>query len=141
VSIEDYISSLTGEHLLSILENAKTAGVLAQLPKFKFDYTIKMNDPLKDLGLLTSFDSKKADFSNLGSSPDGNIYINEVLHKAFISVDELGTKAGAVTKVEMKTETSAVNGYTVKLDRPFLFAIVDNKTNLPIFIGIVMDIE
>ncbi|WP_312371943.1 serpin family protein [Lachnoclostridium sp.] len=140
VSIEDYISSLTGEHLLSIIENAKTVGVLAQLPKFKFDYTIKMNDALKNLGLVTSFDENRADFSNLGSSPDGNIYIKEVLHKAFISVDELGTKAGAVTKVEMAVETAAL-GYTVKLDRPFVFAIVDNKTNLPIFIGTVKDIE
>ncbi|ABX42382.1 serpin family protein [Lachnoclostridium phytofermentans] len=140
VSIEDYISSLTGEHFVSIIKNAQMTGVTAQLPKFKFDYSIEMNDALKDLGLLTSFDIKRANFSNLGSSPDGNIYIAEVLHKAYIDVDELGTKAGAVSKVGMKTK-SAPFEFTVKLDRPFLFAIVDNKTNLPIFIGTVMNIE
>ncbi len=140
VSIEEYITSLTGEHLLSILENAETAYVLAQLPKFKFEYELKMNDALIALGLETSFDANKADFSNLGNSTRGNIYIGEVLHKSFISVDELGTKAGAVTKVEMMEE-SAIMGYSVKLDRPFLFAIIDNNTKLPIFLGTVMDIE
>lgn len=139
VSIKEYITSLTGEHLLSILENAETAYVSAQLPKFKFEYELKMNDALIALGLNTSFDSNKADFSNLGNSTRGNIYIGEVLHKSYISVDELGTKAGAVTKVEMKDE-SAMMGYTVKLDRPFLFAIIDNNTKIPIFLGTVMDI-
>jgi serpin B len=140
VSIEDYISTLTGEHLLSLIKNAKTASVSAQLPKFKFDYSIEMNDALKALGFVTSFDSDRANFSNLGSYPDGNIYIAEVLHKTFISVDELGTKAGAVTEVGMKGATTE-SGYRVILDRPFLFAIVDNETKLPVFIGTVMDIE
>nr|WP_295680744.1 serpin family protein [uncultured Lachnoclostridium sp.] len=139
VSIEDYISSLTGEHFLSLLNNAKLANVSAQLPKFKFDYKVIMNDALISLGLDTSFNSDGADFSNLGNSTNGNIYIGEVLHKSYISVDELGTKAGAVTKVEMKDE-SAMMGYTVKLDRPFLFAIIDNNTKIPIFLGTVMDI-
>lgn len=139
VSIEDYISSLTGEHFLSLLNNAKVANVSAQLPKFKFDYKVIMNDSLVSLGLDTSFNSDKADFSNLGNSINGNIYIGEVLHKSYISVDELGTKAGAVTKVEMK-KGSAMMEYTVKLDRPFLFAIIDNNTKIPIFLGTVMDI-
>ena len=62
-----------------------------------------------------------------------------MLHKTFISVDELGTKAGAVTKVEIKAE-SAIQGYYVKLNRPFVYAIIDNTTNLPLFLGAVMDI-
>ncbi|WP_312371941.1 serpin family protein [Lachnoclostridium sp.] len=139
VSIEDYISSLTGEHLLSLIKNAKVANVSAQLPKFKFDYSVKMKDALIALGLENSFDPNSANFSNLGSSTNGNIYIGEVLHKSFISVDELGTKAGAVTKVDMNCGSAM--GYTVKLDRPFLFVIVDNKTKIPIFLGTVMDID
>ena len=67
----------------------------------------------------------------------GNIFIGEVLHKTFISVDELGTKAGAVTKVEMQDE-SYVEMKEVRLDRPFVYAIIDSN-GLPLFIGTVMD--
>ena len=62
------------------------------------------------------------------------------MHKTFISVDELGTKAGAVTKVEMKAESAMPSGYNVTLDRPFVYAIIDNSTNLPIFLGAALDI-
>ncbi|MGI6141260.1 MAG: serpin family protein, partial [Caldicoprobacterales bacterium] len=81
----------------------------------------------------------KADFTRMGKSSRGNIYIGEVLHKTFISMDELGTKAGAVTKVEMKEESAPVDLKTVALDRPFVFAIIDNSTQLPVFIGTVMN--
>lgn len=100
-----------------------------------------MNDALKELGLQTAFDQDTADFSKLGSSSDGNIYIAEVLHKSYISVDELGTKAGAVTKVEMATESAMETRHEVLLNRPFVYAIIDNNTKLPIFLGTVMDIN
>ena len=74
-------------------------------------------------------------------STRGNIYIGEVLHKTFISVDELGTKAGAVTKVEMKDECAAMSEWVVNLNRPFVYMIVDNETNLPVFIGTMMDVD
>jgi serpin B len=69
------------------------------------------------------------------------LYISEVLHKTYISVDELGTKAGAVTSVDIKTTGMPVNFKTVKLNRPFIFAIIDNSTNLPIFIGTVLSLK
>lgn len=141
INVNDYLESLTGEHLLSIIENAQSTTVVTRIPKFSYDYTIKMNDALKELGLKTAFDQDTADFSKLGSSSNGNIYIGEVLHKSYISVDELGTKAGAATKVEMTTESSMVTRHEVLLNRPFVYAIIDNNTNLPIFLGTVMDIN
>lgn len=72
--------------------------------------------------------------------PIGNIYIGEVLHKTFISLDELGTKAGAVTKVEMKVESAILDLKIVTLNRPFVYAIIDNATMLPVFIGTVMSL-
>lgn len=140
-NVNDYLESLTGEHLLSIIENAQSTTVITRIPKFSHNYTIKMNDALIELGLQTAFDSDAADFSKLGSSSDGNIYIGEVLHKSYISVDELGTKAGAVTKVEMVTESAMVTGYEVFLNRPYVYAIIDNNTKLPLFLGTVMDIN
>lgn len=140
ISINDYIASLSGEGLIKAIKNSEDAYVEAQLPKFSYDYTVSMNDALKTLGMPTAFNTGTADFSKLGKSARGNIYIGEVLHKTFISVDELGTKAGAVTKVEMRDESARL-GYTVKLDRPFVYMIIDNETKLPIFIGTVMDIK
>ena len=98
-----------------------------------------LNDALEAIGMPKAFSADEADFSKLGKSSRGNIYIGEVLHKTFISVDELGTKAGAVTKVEMREE-SYMETKIVKLESPFVYAIIDNATNLPVFIGAVMSL-
>ncbi|NCA67050.1 MAG: serine protease [Clostridia bacterium] len=141
ITLDEYIDTLTGEGFVSSVKNAEKVSVETETPKFSYSYTVTMNDALKQLGMPTAFNSKLADFSKLGSSPYGNIYIGEVLHKTFISVDERGTKAGAVTKVEMKFESCPMYDYTVTLDRPFVYAIIDTSTNLPIFMGTVTDIN
>lgn len=141
VNIYDYIAGLSEESLLQTLKNAKNLSVSATLPKFSYDYDVKLNDILKRLGITTAFDKKLADFSNLGSSDFGNLYIGNVLHKTFISVDELGTKAGAATSVEIKAEGALMIDKVVELNRPFVYMILDGETNLPIFIGTVMEID
>lgn len=137
VSIDQYVSSLTGEHFLNIVNHAESAGVNASMPKFSYEYKIVLNDALASLGIPDAFDAATADFSRMAKDSMGNIYIGEVLHKTFLSVDELGTKAGAVTKVEVK-DTAALMGYTVTLDRPFVYAIIDNDTGLPLFMGTLL---
>lgn len=142
INIKDYVDTLTGKSFLDVIKTPEYTHVDAYLPKFSYDYSIKLNDSLKTLGMPNAFSSKDAEFARLGKSADGNIYINEVLHKTFISVDELGTKAGAVTKVEMNCKSADMPSViTVKLDRPFVYAIIDNSTNLPVFVGTVMSIE
>lgn len=142
VDINEYIVSLTGESFISAVSNVKPAIVSAQLPKFRYEYSIKMNDALSSLGMPIAFNENLADFSKLGSSTEGKLFIGNVIHKTFISVDELGTKAGAVTKVGMNaTSAPPMDIKYVKLDRPFIFAIIDNTTKLPFFIGTVMDIQ
>lgn len=133
-SIEAYMADLTGDGLLQTLQNAQNTKVTAVLPKFSYECEIMMNDALKALGMPLAFD-EGADFSKLGKSSNGNIYISRVLHKTFIAVDEKGTKAGAATVVEVADESA---GNYVALDRPFVYAIVDNATGLPIFLGSVM---
>lgn len=133
VDINDYLSQLTGSNFMSIINNAKDEPVTAVVPKFSYDYKILLNDALKSMGITKAFDSD-ADFSRLASSSTDNIYIGEVMHKTFISVDEKGTKAGAATSVEVR-DTAVIISHTVRLDRPFIYAIIDNSTGLPIFIG------
>ena len=140
VDIYEYVAGLTGEDLMETLSTPQLGMVMTTLPKFSYEYELTMNDLLKDLGMPTAFSSDDADFSKLGKSSRGNIYIGDVLHKAFISVDELGTKAGAVTKVEMRDESAPMSEWVVNLNRPFVYMIIDNETNLPVFIGTVMDI-
>ena len=111
------------------------------MPKFSYDYGIEMSEALKALGMTVPFDAELADFSGLGHSSDGNIYISCVLHKAYIAVDEKGTKAGAATAIEAPAAGVWEDRRRVILDRPFVYAIIDDATGLPIFIGAVTDIQ
>ncbi len=139
VDLGDYIAGLSGNGFLETIAGAQSTPVAATLPKFSYDYRIKMNEALKIMGMPRAFSPWEADFSKLGRSSRGNIFIGEVLHKTFIRVDERGTKAGAVTKVEMKDE-AYIETKSVVLDRPFVFAIIDNASNLPLFIGSLAEI-
>jgi len=108
------------------------------MPKFSYEYEIQMNNALITLGMPDAFGCGKADFSRMATTNYGNLFISEVLHKTCITVDELGTKAGAVTKVAMFRGANPIYEKTVVLDRPFVYAIIDNATSLPVFIGTVM---
>lgn len=141
VDINEYISSLNGEDFILAVSNAKPAVVSAKLPKYSYDYTIEMRDILASLGIPSVIDKDLANFSKLGSFTDENIYIESVVHKTFISVDELGTKAGAVTNIAVNASSAPTEIKYVTLDRPFIYAIIDNTTKLPFFIGTVMDIQ
>lgn len=144
VSINDYVTDLTGEKLISMLNNTQTVPVEAKLPKFSFSYSASLNDTLKAMGLETAFDSSQADLSGIGSSAMGNLYISEVLHKTFIEVAEEGTRAAAVTSVALNTESAMMMPENVKyvtVDRPFVFAIIDNASNTPLFMGVVLSVE
>ena len=108
VSVSEYISSLDGEALSKMLSNPKNTTVRTSIPKFETEYDVEMSDVLKKMGMTDAFNGDIADFTELGTSTEGNIFINRVLHRTFISVDERGTKAGAVTVVEMNDEASGM---------------------------------
>ena len=140
ISLSDYVASMTGKSFVDTIKNAKEVPVETATPKFSYDYDIEMSGALKALGMPLPFDAAKADFSALGSSDSGNIFISRVLHKAYIAVDEKGTKAGAATAVETVYTALEEGVYKVTLDRPFVYAIIDDATGLPLFIGTVTDI-
>ena len=140
ISLSDYAASITGKSFADTIKNAEDVPVEAAMPKFSYDYDIEMSGALKALGMSLPFDPEKADFSALGSSDSGNIFISRVLHKAYIAVDERGTKAGAATAVETVYTALEECIYRVTLDRPFVYAIIDDATGLPVFIGTVTDI-
>lgn len=145
VTVSQYVDSLTGEHLRDLLNNPQDVTVFASIPKFETEYGIEMSEVLQEMGMTDAFDWRVADFSKLGTyNVDGmNICINRVLHKTFISVTEQGTRAGAATAVEMVAEGAAeiIEYKEVVLDRPFVYMLIDCETNLPFFIGSMMNVN
>jgi serpin B len=142
ISIDDYISSLSGDSFINILKNQSQDTVLASLPKFKSEYNIELVDPLKQLGLNECFNPFNANFTKMINIKRDNIYVSSVLHKTFITVDTEGTKAAAVTKVEVQIKSSIMMPeplHKIILNRPFVYAIIDTETNLPIFMGTMMN--
>ena len=132
MTLEEYMALFDAKELGTLLDSTSEARTTTAMPKFSYDFSLEMSGVLAALGMPTAFGSG-ADFSELGRSTEGNLYISSVVHKTFIAVDALGTRAGAVTSVTMSVECAPQ--YAVVLDRPFLYMILDNETNLPIFIG------
>lgn len=140
--LEDYVAGLSGEKLYQLLENAEYQDVDVSIPKFAVDYDLQMNDVLQRMGMLDAFDLALADFSNMAACADGrNIFINEVLHKTHIEVDEHGTKAAAVTAVGPECGGMPPDNPEVYLNRPFVYLLIDCREQLPLFIGTVRSIE
>ncbi len=136
--IDDYVASLSGDKLMKIFSSAKRGNeVNVKMPKFKAEYSTQLIDTLKKMGVKDAFDNKTADFSSLVENRDA--YIATVVHKTFIEVDENGTRAAASTLVGADT-MSLMEPYSVCLNRPFVYMIVDTETNLPLFIGVQTEI-
>lgn len=141
IKFSSYVKNLSGEKLENLLSNKEETTVYAAIPKFNYDYSAKLNEVLKEMGMTTAFDPYMADFSGIGRSTKGNIYISEVIHKTTITVDEMGTKAGAATALVYKDAAAPMDPKIVTLNRPFIYMIIDTQNNLPIFIGSVADME
>lgn len=140
--IEEAIHNLTADQITNLLDNVSHIEVRTAIPKFETETSAQLNQILSDLGMSDVFDPQRANLSKIGSSGNGNLFIDQVLHKTFISVHEKGTKAGAVTMVSVNESAMGVSEYkTVYLNRPFIYMIIDCETNSPLFIGVMKDID
>ena len=105
------------------------------LPKFSATEQFKLKDTLVNMGMPEAF-TMKADFSGIDGTKD--LYIAEVVHKAFIDVNEEGSEAAAATAVVMQTKSMASNYVPIPVfmaDHPFIFMIVHNQTKSILFMG------
>lgn len=140
VSVASYVNNLTGQHLHQMLSTPEETLVETAIPKFEASCDLELSEVLMEMGMTDAFDWTNADFSRLGTCQDGNIFISRVLHKTYIGVNELGTRAGAVTAVEI-AEGAAMDPKTVLLDRPFVYMLIDCETMIPFFIGTLMQVN
>jgi len=139
-SVREMFDSFSEDDLKSVLEVEATTYANLKLPKFEVTFDKELNEALINMGLQSAFDPDTADFSELGISDMGNIYISLVRQKAVIAVDEKGTEAAAVTMVTQKATSAAPpkeEPIDVFFDKPFLYMIVDVEQQMPVFMGIM----
>jgi serine protease inhibitor len=140
-SAQELAGELDADLLARYIASAKETYMTLSMPKFTLDYGMTMNDALIALGLGRAFDQDLAEFGLMGKSERGNIFISEVLQKVRVEVNEKGTEAVAATIVEMMAGSAMpVNEPVVlTLDSPFVYAVVDLQTGIPLFIGCMDD--
>ncbi|MCH5264295.1 MAG: serpin family protein [Lachnospiraceae bacterium] len=143
VSVSDYLKVMTGESFVKLLGSEEHQRVLTKIPEFSYDYTTNMVETMKAMGIEKAF-TNGADFSNMGTTKEGILKIDDILHKTHIELDRYGTKAAAVTSISMKAGSAAPSEDKPKevyLNRPFIYAIVETSKNLPIFMGVVNSVK
>jgi len=137
-------NGLSADTLGAIKQSMNQQLVNIYLPKFKFDTSYNMNDTLSQMGMSVAFNPDKADFTGMydRAAADENLYINLVVHKAYVDVNEEGTEATAATGVAMQATSAIANPpepIIFNADHPFIFAIVHNQTGAILFMGKVND--
>jgi serpin B len=106
------------------------------IPKFKLECELGLNQALKRMGMKIAFDRYGADFTKMYEG--GGVWIDSVRHKTFVEVNEEGTEAAAVTVVEMGYGPGPP-GFWMRVDRPFIFLIRENKSQTILFIGKIVE--
>ena len=145
--IVTFINTLTKDKLNNILnkekEVSKKVHVNLSLPRFKYDYDAeKFIDILKELGIKEAFDKYNANFKNMIEIKE-NVYVGEAIHKTHIELNEIGTKAAAVTYFGMFRATGMIDKdykeIDIKFNRPFIYLIRERNTNEILFFGVVFE--
>lgn len=139
-SVRELASSLGAGSLTEMIAASESTLMNLSLPKFNIAYELYLTKLLEDMGLVSAFTSD-ADLSLMGTGVDGPLYLSWVFQKVKIIVDEEGTEAAAVTEAVCGECAIAQENKPVELhfDTPFLYAVVDLDSGVPIFMGVMDD--
>jgi serpin B len=119
--------------------------VTLDLPRFKVDFEVGLVKLFQQAGMVRAFDAEQADFSGMTGRPqsEARFYVSQILHRAVIDVMEDGTEAAAVTAIAFRytggTRWSSGPPEVFRVDRPFLFYVVDDATDAVLFQGRIVD--
>jgi len=139
-SVQDIVDELDDNNWKNWLDSFNdTVNVDIQIPRLKYEYEIKLNDVLSEMGMGIAF-GNAADFTGINRA--GGLYIDYVKHKTFIEVNEEGTEAAAVTVVAIN-KLSAAPSHNIQfhVNRPFLYVITEQDTGAILFMGTVKNPE
>ncbi len=137
LTVNDILNRLTAQSIKSILQDMSQRHVDLKLPRFKIENSFKLNDPLITMGMPQAFSESLADFTGIA---DQQLYISEVIHKTYITVDEEGTEAAAVTSIGVFA-TSIPQYIYFNVNKPFLFFIREKSTGIILFMGKVGNVN
>jgi serpin B len=133
-SFAAFENSLSAAKLSEMLTNLQPTFMILTLPKFSYSAEYGLSAALKELGISDAF-TDAADLSGMDGKRD--LFISDVVHKAFVAVDEKGTEAAAATGVIVGT--TALPAMELRVDHPFIYLIRDNKTGTILFMGRVLN--
>lgn len=129
--------SLDAELVETVAGKLKRRNVAFTMPKFEFDASFQLASTLAEMGMSGAFSPEEANFSGMDGTR--NLFLQDVVHKAFVSVDEAGTEAAAATGVVVGVTSAPPEPVEVVVDRPFVFVIRDARTGTILFVGRVVD--
>jgi serpin B len=136
--LDAFESTLDAAAFAAIEQDMKVAHVDVSLPTFEIaGASLSVADHLRGLGMKKAFDSTAADFS--GMSQKERLVLDDVIHKAFVKVDESGTEAAAATAAVVGLTAAPADPKTFKADRPFYVFLKDAATHTLLFTGRVGD--
>lgn len=135
-SVDDVVAGMNNDAWANWAESYNYTNMYFSMPRFEMEYEESLVKVLSQMGMGIAFSSA----CDLTGIADADLSISDVKHKSFISVDEAGTEAAAVTSVVI-VESSAPQLPTMLLNRPFVFAIREIGTNNVLFVGKLMQPE
>ena len=135
----EFEESLDADTVSDVTNGIEYRQVSLTMPKFEFESSFSLADTLEMMGMPDAFDKDKADLLGMGISGcpggGGNPFISDVIHKAFVLVDEEGTEAAAATAVTVVAESERPEPVEVTVDRSFIFLVRDRATDAILFVG------
>ncbi|MFW0859120.1 MAG: serpin family protein [Dehalococcoidia bacterium] len=132
-NFEAFEEALDAQAVDEIIERMERRRVALAMPRFEFESSFSLKEALKMMGMPLAFSANDADFSGITGTRD--LFIADVVHKAFVSVDEAGTEAAAATAVVVGIVAMPPEPVEVTVDRPFVFLIRDIETGTILFVG------
>ena len=145
----DFEESISGSAVMAMLDRLDHEVVRLAMPRFEMESAFSLSDTLRDMGMENAFDESSADFSGMDGRScqargDICLLISDVLHKAFVSVDEAGAEAAAATADSERITQAFTPEETVvelTIDRPFIFFIRDLETGSLLFLGRIVGLR
>ena len=137
-TFQSFESSLDANKVAGWINDVSDQEIDLTMPRFKFDSSFGLANTLQGLGMTDAFKPGMADFSKMGGGK-GQLYLQDVIHKAFVAVDEQGTEAAAATGLSVGISAVPMGNTKVVIDHPFLFLIRDHQSGTILFIGRVVN--